>query len=64
MKITAFMDTAAGPNIMTKGVWKELGSPVLANQVVQLAGADSTPIRTLGRLEGVGKCLRSHQEDN
>ncbi len=63
VKIRALMDTGAGPNIMTRGVWRELGSPALASQVVQLTGADSEPISAQGRFERVGVCLRSDQED-
>ncbi len=45
----ALMDTGAGPNVMTEGLWRKLGSPSLQQYDAQLYAADTSSIDVLGK---------------
>ncbi len=54
----ALLDTGAGPNVMTEGIWQAIGEPMLKSYSSKLYTADKSAIQVLGRTPPVKTQLR------
>ena len=56
----ALLDTGAGPNVMTEGIWQAIGGPSLRPYSNKLYTADKSTIRVMGRTPPVKTRLGDH----